>query len=42
MRATGVPQWRVMVEAVKAYYRKGPMLADDQPRIARAILRTEE
>jgi hypothetical protein len=40
-RATGVPQWRVIVEAVQAYYRKGPALTDDQLRIARAILRSE-
>ena len=40
-RATGFPQWRVIVEAVRAYYRRGPALTDDQLRIARAILRAE-
>jgi hypothetical protein len=37
-RAIGFPQWRVIVEAVKAYYRKGPPLTDKQLQIARAIL----
>lgn len=40
-RAIGHPQWRVIVEAVKAYYRKGPVLTDEQLRIAKAILRAE-
>ena len=41
-RATDTAQWRVIVEAVKAYYRKGPTLSDEQLRIARAILRASE
>ena len=40
-RATGLPQWRVIVEAVRVYYRKGPPFTDDQLRISRAILRSE-
>jgi len=41
-RATGFPQWRVIVEAVRAYYGSGPALTDDQRRIARAILRAAD
>jgi hypothetical protein len=41
-RATGFPQWRVMVEAVRAYYGKGPALTAEQLRIARASLRVGE
>jgi len=41
-RATGFPKWRVIVEAVRAYYGAGPALTDDQRRIARAILRSDQ
>jgi hypothetical protein len=41
-RATGFPQWRVIVEAVRCYYSKGPALTPDQLRIARGILRMED
>jgi hypothetical protein len=40
-RATGFPQWRVIVEAVKCYFGKGPALTAEQLRIARGILRLE-
>jgi hypothetical protein len=40
-RATGQPQWRVIVDAIAAYYGDRPLLTDEQRRIARAILRAE-
>jgi len=40
-RATGAPQWRVIVEAVRCYFGKGPALTPEQLRIAKGILRLE-
>ena len=40
-RATGFPQWRVIVEAVRTFYGKAPGLTPEQLRIARGILRLE-
>ena len=38
-RVMGRPQWRVVVDAVKAFIGAGPVLSDDERRVGRAILK---
>jgi hypothetical protein len=33
------PQWRVLIDAVRAYVGSGPALTDDERRVVRAVLR---
>src|SRR5688572_21389238 len=35
-------QWRVLVDAIKAYTGSGPALTDEQRRVVRAVLRLHE
>jgi hypothetical protein len=33
------PQWRVLIDAIRAYVGSGPALSDDERRVVRAVLR---
>ena len=32
------PQWRVLIDAVRAYVGSGPSLSDDEQRVVRSVL----
>lgn len=36
------PEWRVLVDAIKAYVGSGPALNDDERRVVRAVLKLHE
>ena len=36
------PQWRVLIDAIRAYVGSGPTLSDDERRVVRAVLRLHE
>jgi hypothetical protein len=36
------PQWRVLIDAIRAYVGSGPSLSDDERRVVRAVLRLHE
>jgi hypothetical protein len=36
------PEWRVMVDAIRAYVGSGPALTDDERRAVRVVLRLHE
>jgi hypothetical protein len=33
------PQWRVLIDSIRAYVGSGPALTDDERRVVRAVLR---
>jgi hypothetical protein len=33
------PQWRVLIDAIRAYVGSGPALTDEERRVVRAVLR---
>ena len=37
--ALGLPEWRVIVNAIQAYAGSGPALSDEQRRAVRAVLK---
>jgi hypothetical protein len=36
------PQWRVLIDAIRAYVGSGPALSDAERRVVRAVLRLSE
>ena len=36
------PQWRVLIDAIRAYVGSGPALSDDERRVIRTVLRLHE
>jgi hypothetical protein len=36
------PEWRVLVDAIRAYVGSGPALTDEERRVVRAVLRLHE
>ena len=36
------PQWRVLIDAIRAYVGSGPGLSEDERRVVRAVLRLHE
>lgn len=36
------PEWRVLVDAIRAYVGSGPALTEDQRRVVRAVLKLHE
>jgi hypothetical protein len=36
------PEWRVLVDALRAYWGSGDALTDDERRVVRAVLRLHE
>jgi hypothetical protein len=36
------PEWRVLSDALQAYWGGGPTLNDDERRVVRAVLRLQE
>jgi len=35
------PQWRVLIDAIRAYAGTGPGLSDEQKRVVRAVLKLQ-
>jgi hypothetical protein len=36
------PQWRVLIDAIRAYVGSGPSLTEDERRVVRAVLKLHE
>ena len=36
------PQWRVLIDAIRAFVGSGPTLTDDERRVVRAVLKLHE
>ncbi len=39
--ALGVPEWRALVDAIRAYVGSGPALSEEQKRVIRAVLKLQ-